>query len=382
MDPSVIERVLNLAINIQQIPAPTFDEHQRAKFIQRYFLEMGVKDVLLDDVGNVYALINGRGEKAPLVVSAHLDTVFPIDTDLTISRTQEKITGPGIGDNSLGLAGLFGLYWALSEANVGQNLKPTLAGDVWLVANVSEEGLGNLMGMKAVVNRFREEVLAYLVLEGMSLGQIYHRGLGVRRYQISVHTKGGHSWVDYGNPSAIHELAELMVKIKNLDFPTEPQTSYNVGVISGGTTVNTIAADASLQLDLRSVSPIVLGRVSNQMEALVEQANQKGGEDIHVVFEVIGERPAGEIPADHPLVKLAVERHFANGLRPGLKIGSTDANEPLSRGYPAICMGLTTGGGSHTRGEFIDTPPFEQGMGILVEFVQAVFQGRINPYRP
>jgi len=204
MDPSVIERVLNLAINIQQIPAPTFEEHQRAKFIQRYFLEMGVKDVLLDDVGNVYALINGRGEKAPLVVSAHLDTVFPLDTDLTISRTQEKITGPGIGDNSLGLAGLFGLYWALSEANVGQNLKPTLAGDVWLVANVSEEGLGNLMGMKAVVNRFREEVLAYLVLEGMSLGQIYHRGLGVRRYQISVHTKGGHSWVDYGNPSAIH----------------------------------------------------------------------------------------------------------------------------------------------------------------------------------
>ena len=382
MDPSVIERVLNLAINIQQIPAPTFEEHQRAKFIQRYFLEMGVKDVLLDDVGNVYALINGRGEKAPLVVSAHLDTVFPIDTNLTLSCSQEKIHGPGIGDNSLGLAGLFGLYWALSEANVGQNPKPTLAGDVWLVANVSEEGLGNLMGMKAVVNRFREEVLAYLVLEGMSSGQIYHRGLGVRRYQISVHTKGGHSWVDYGNPSAIHELAELMVKIKNLDFPAEPQTSYNVGVISGGTTVNTIAAEASLQLDLRSVSPIALGRVSNQVEVLVEQANQKGGEDIHVIFEVIGERPAGEIPADHPLVKLAVERHLANGLRPGLKIGSTDANEPLSRGYPAICMGLTTGGGSHTRGEFIDTQPIGQGMAILVDFVQAVFQGRINTYRP
>ena len=382
MDPSVIERVLNLAINIQQIPAPTFEEHQRAKFIQRYFLEMGVKDVLLDDVGNVYALINGRGEKAPLVVSAHLDTVFPKDTDLTISRTQEKITGPGIGDNSLGLAGLFGLYWALSEANVGQNPKPTLAGDVWLVANVSEEGLGNLMGMKAVVNRFREEVLAYLVLEGMSSGQIYHRGLGVRRYQISVHTKGGHSWVDYGNPSAIHELAELMVKIKNLDFPTVPQTSYNVGVISGGTTVNTIAAEASLQLDLRSVSPIALGWVSSQVEALVEQTNQKGGEDIHVIFEVIGERPAGEIPADHPLVKLAVERHLANGLRPGLKIGSTDANEPLSRGFPAICMGLTTGGGSHTRGEYIDIQPIGQGMAILVDFVQAVFQGRINTYRP
>lgn len=188
--------------------------------------------------------------------------------------------------------------------------------------------------------------------------------------------------MDYGNPSAIHELAELMVKIKNLDFPTVPQTSYNVGVISGGTTVNTIAAEASLQLDLRSVSPIALGWVSSQVEALVEQTNQKGGEDIHVIFEVIGERPAGEIPADHPLVKLAVERHLANGLRPGLKIGSTDANEPLSRGFPAICMGLTTGGGSHTRGEYIDIQPIGQGMAILVDFVQAVFQGRINTYRP
>ena len=372
MDPSVIERVLNLAINIQQIPAPTFEEHQRAKFIQRYFLEMGVKDVLLDDVGNVYALINGRGEKAPLVVSAHLDTVFPIDTNLTLSCSQEKIHGPGIGDNSLGLAGLFGLYWALSEANVGPNPKPTLAGDVWLVANVSEEGLGNLMGMKAVVNRFREEVLAYLVLEGMSSGQIYHRGLGVRRYQISVHTKGGHSWVDYGNPSAIHELAELMVKIKNLDFPAEPRTSYNVGGITGGTSVNTIAAEANLQLDLRSINPKTLDDISNQVEVLVKHANQKGGEDLQMVAEVIGERPSGEIPADHPLVKLAEDCHIANGLRAKLNIGSTDANEPLSRGYPAICLGLTTGGGVHTTGEYINIKPVGQGLGILVDLVQAV----------
>ena len=375
MDPLIIEHVINIAKIIQQIPAPTFEEHQRAGFMLRYFLEMGLKDVILDDTGNVYALIKGQGEKPPLVISAHLDTVFPSDTDLSISQNRKKMIGPGIGDNSLGLAGLFGLCWFLSDTSFEQNSKPHLPGDIWLVANVGEEGLGNLKGMKAVVNRFGEDVLGYIVLEGMSLGQIYHRGLGVRRYLISVHTKGGHSWVDYGNPSAIHELADLVVKIRNLEFPAEPRTSYNVGVISGGTSVNTIAAEAHLQLDLRSTSPVVLRILSNQVEELVNHANQQGGEDIHVVAEMIGERPAGEIPVDHPLVKLAVESHAANGLKANLNIGSTDANEPLSRGFPAICMGLTTGGGAHTLGEYINIKPVAQGLQILVDLVQGAFRG-------
>jgi acetylornithine deacetylase/succinyl-diaminopimelate desuccinylase-like protein len=180
--------------------------------------------------------------------------------------------------------------------------------------------------------------------------------------------------VDYGNPSAIHELADLVIKIKNLDFPTEPRTTFNVGVISGGTSVNTIAADANLQLDVRSVSPQALGMVTSQVEGLVDLANQKGGEDIHARVDVIGERPAGEIPADHPLVKLALECHNLNGLKVRLNIGSTDANEPLSRGYPAICLGLTTGGGSHTKEEYIDVKPVAQGLGIFVDIVQALLR--------
>jgi acetylornithine deacetylase/succinyl-diaminopimelate desuccinylase-like protein len=380
MDPSIIDRVLELVVKIQQIPAPTFVEYQRAEFIQRHFLEVGIKDVFIDGTGNVYALIRGHGEKPPLVVSAHMDTVFPADTNLAISRTPEKITGAGIGDNSLGLAGLFGLYWALCETSIMQDQKPFLAGDIWLVANVCEEGLGNLKGMKAVVNRFGGEALAFLVLEGMSLGYIYHRGLGVKRYRITVHTKGGHSWVDFGTPSAIHELADLVVKIKNLDFPIEPRTSFNIGVISGGTSVNTIAAEASLQLDLRSISTQALDMMSDQVEALVDLTNKKGGENIHVGAEVIGERPAGEIPEDHPLVKLAVECHAVNGLKAKLNIGSTDANEPLSRGLPAICLGLTTGGGSHTTAEYIDVKPVGQGLGILVDLVHAVFREGIDSH--
>jgi len=375
MDPLIIEHVLNIAKNIQQIPAPTFEEHQRAGFMQINFLEMGLKDVILDDTGNVYALIKGQGEKPPLVISAHLDTVFPSNTDLSITHTQEKMSGPGIGDNSLGLAGLFGLCLSLRDTSFEQNAETHLPGDIWLVANVGEEGLGNLKGMKAVVNRFGGDVLGYIILEGMSLGQIYHRGLGVKRYLISVHTKGGHSWVDYGNPSAIHELADLVVKIRNIEFPAEPRTSYNVGLISGGTSVNTIAADACLQLDLRSTNSVMLRSLSNQVKELVKCANQQGGEDLHVVAEVIGERPAGEISIDHPLVKLAVECHAANGLKANLNIGSTDANEPLSRGLPAICMGLTTGGGSHTLGEYINIKPLAQGLQILVHLVQAAFRG-------
>lgn len=378
MNSSIIERVLNLAMQIQQIPAPTFGEGPRAEFIWKYFCDLGAKDVTADECGNVYTRISGRGEKPPLIVSAHLDTVFPQSTDLSNSRSLEKITGPGIGDNSLGLAGLFGLYWVFNEEWVDLRKKPGLEGDLWLVANVGEEGLGDLKGMKAVVNRFGEDALAYMVLEGMSLGQIYHRGLGVRRYRIRVHTKGGHSWVDYGSPSAIHELADLVVKIKDLPLPVEPRTSMNIGMITGGTSVNTIAADASFELDLRSESTQVLNNLIEQVEFLVEEADQKGGAAVKVSAEVIGDRPAGEIPADHPLVKAAIECFTRNGIRVKLNIGSTDANVPLSRNLPAICVGLTTGGGSHTLGEYIDTKPVAQGLGIVVDIIQAIFRLGIN----
>ena len=372
VDSSISRRVIHLAEKIQQIPAPTFGEQQRAEFIKQYFVKCGIKDVVLDGVGNVYARIIGQGTGLPLVISAHLDTVFPESTDLSLSRAQGKIIGPGIGDNSLGLAALFGLYWLISEKEMVNNNAPTLDRDIWLVANVGEEGLGNLFGMKAVVDQFGKDVRAYIILEGMSLGQIFHQGLGVRRYRITVNTPGGHSWVDFGQPSAIHELAELIVKIRNLDFPARPRTSYNIGTISGGTSVNTIASTANLQLDLRSVSPSVLDKISNQIEALEKDTIQGAGKDIQVTADVIGERPAGEISSDHPLVKIAEECHRANGIRAKLNIGSTDANEPLSRGYPAICIGLTTGGGVHTIHEYIDIQPVGKGLGVLYDLVHAI----------
>ncbi len=361
----IINRLIDLAIQIQQIPAPTFDEGERTIFIQEHFLEEKLDDIAIDPLGNVYARLPGEGRTRPLVVTAHSDTVFSRETDLEISRTPNKIFGPGIGDNSLGVAGLFGLLWSLKEKNI------TLPGDLWLVANVCEEGLGDLKGIRGVVDRFCGDPLAYIVLEGMAYGEIFHHGLGVQRYQITAYTEGGHSWADYGVPSAIHDLAALVTKLTALILPEKPRTSLNVGVISGGTTINTIAAEASLELDLRSTAPAALQNLVEEVESLVAAANRPS---VRYEVKIIGKRPAGSIPEDHPLVKLAIQTLESQGARPHLNIGSTDANIPLSRGLPAICIGLTHGRRAHTTGEYIYTDLLEKGLAQLVNVVTKGFQ--------
>lgn len=359
------DRILDLAVQIQQIPSPTFEEGKRAKFLKDRFEEENLSDVGTDVLGNVFGRLPGKGSVNSVVVSAHCDTVFPMSTNLEIRYSADAIHGPGIGDNSLGVAGLFGLVWQLREADI------RLPGDVWLVANVCEEGLGDLKGMRAVVDRFGDEPFAYIVVEGMALGQVYNRGLGVQRYRITARTEGGHSWVDYGSPSAIHEIADLVTQLTALKLPKKPRTSLNVGVITGGTSVNTIAAEASLELDLRSESPKNLADLVMQVETLVAKSNRL---NIKFHAEIIGQRPAGEIPADHPLVKLAVEVLANQGTQAMLNIGSTDANIPLSLGLPSVCIGLTHGSGAHTVKENIQTQPLGVGISQLVELVSRSFQ--------
>ncbi len=368
IDGSLTARVLDLAVNLQQIPAPPFGEEQRAAFVRERFQVEGLQHVSIDETGNVYGCLPGLDERSPLVVSAHLDTVFPFDTDLQVRRESDKIFGPGIGDNSLGLAGLFGLLWALRLRAGG---RPELPGDVWLVANVGEEGLGDLRGMRAVVDRFGEEPLAYLILEGMALGQIYHRALGVQRYRIMVRTLGGHSWVDYGRPSAIHELARLIQALTEVPVPSKPRSSLNVGVISGGTSVNTIAPDAHLELDLRSEGASALAGLVRQVEQIVKEAEGPG---VKVAQELIGQRPAGKLAASHPLVRIAKRALQRQGIQPNLTIGSTDANVPLSRGLPAVTVGISTGFGAHTSNEYVHTQPVGQGLGQLVDLVDGAFE--------
>ena len=360
----LIKRVIDLAVDIQQIPAPTFEEAKRAEFISAKFLSENLTDVSVDGSGNVFGRLRAKGRRKPLIVSAHLDTVFPRETNLDGRRVGGKVYGPGIGDNSVGVAALLGLNWMLREQNI------RASGDIWFVANVCEEGLGDLRGMKAVVDRFGANVQAYLVLEGLALGHIYHRAVGVKRYRVTVRTSGGHSWSDYGKPSAVHELSKLVVQLAALDLPGQPRTTLNVGKISGGTSVNVIAPEAMLDLDLRSEGPESLAELVSAAETLIHNANKP---NISVEAEVIGERSPGEISAKHPLVTLAKDCLIEQGLDAGLISGSTDANVPLSRGYPAIVLGVTTGGGAHTTQEYINTEPVEKGVEQLVRFVDRVW---------
>jgi acetylornithine deacetylase/succinyl-diaminopimelate desuccinylase-like protein len=363
--PNLIKRLLELAIQVQRIPAPTFEESQRAAFVAEEFRREQLTDIEVDETGNVYARLQGQRPHPPLIVSAHLDTVFSFAHHQPAIRQGEIIFGPGIGDNAVGVAALFAIVWAYRDAGKS----PT--GDIWLIANVGEEGLGNLRGMRKVVERFGGNVLAYLVLEGMALGHIYNRALGVRRYRLSVQTKGGHSWVNHGSPSAIHHLARIICDLADIPLPETPRTSLNVGMISGGISVNTIAPLASAELDLRSESSDQLAWLNQTVLQVVDGANQP---NVRVLAETTGFRPHGEIPSDHKLVRLAIQALKAQGIQPVLTIGSTDANIPLSCGYPAICIGLTRGSGAHTAGELIYTEPLRQGMSQLLTLTEKLFQ--------
>jgi len=370
---TTIEKIIDLAIQIQQVAAPTFHEQKRAKFVRDLFAHEGLMDVSIDAMGNVYGrlskIIGQKAEDKPLIVSAHLDTVFPFEMDLRVKREANKVYGIGIGDNSLGVAALVGLIWLIRERKIALN------GDVWFVANTCEEGLGDLRGMKAVVDRFGSDVSGYLVLEGMALGHVYHRAVGVKRYKITAKTKGGHSWSDYGQLSAIHELSKLIVKLTSLQLPREPRTTMNVGKISGGTSINVIAPEAWMELDLRSEGQAELEQLIVSVDEIIREANQPG---LSVEAEVIGQRPAGELHPNHRLIKLAEGIIREQGLEPILTTGSTDANIPLSKGYPALVLGITTGGDAHTKSEFVNTEPVELGMEQLVKFLVNAWESKSN----
>jgi len=351
--------IVETAIAIQQIPAPTFDEARRGADVAERMRALGLADVRIDAVGNVYGRRAGRTGGPGLLIAAHLDTVFPAATDLAIRRDGQRIYGPGLGDNSLGVAALLHLAQALGQADVAN------AGDIWFVANVGEEGLGDLRGMRAAVDQLGDHIDAAIALEGCDADRIIHAGLGVRRYQISAAAAGGHSWSDFGSPSAIHALVRLAAQLTQLNLPKESRSSFNIGVIEGGSSVNTIAERASLLLDLRSAAPAALGTLIRQVEKIV--ANTRAAEpSVTFAIETVGDRPAGSIPREHTLTQLAGAAYLAEGLAAIYEIASTDANIPLSRGIPAVCIGVCDGGNAHRLDEYIEPARLPLGMRALL----------------
>lgn len=350
---------LATAIEIQQVPAPTFAERPRSSLVSQRMQELGLHDVEIDELGNVYGRRPGLRDRPALLVSAHLDTVFPVETDLSIRYEGDRVYGPGIGDNSAGLAGLLRL------AEVYQRFDVPTASDIWFVANVGEEGLGDLRGMRAVIDRLRTRLGAVVVIEGCDFGSLHHQAIGVRRFRIEASGPGGHSWGNFGTPSAIHVLVRLAARLTELNVPLSPRTTFNIGTISGGTSVNTIAQHASMLLDLRSVSSAALADLVNEVYRLVEEAALEQPE-VHLQLIKVGDRPSGAIPREHPLVQAAVAAYQMVGAQISFQQSSTDANIPLSIGMPAVCVGLTDGGNAHRTDEYILPANLSRGMQALL----------------
>ena len=353
---AVTPDVLELTALISAVPSPTGEETAKSLLVERLFATAGLateRDAIGDVVGVIPGRQPSRAETSRLVVAAHIDTVFPIGTPLEVKRSADRLTGPGVGDNSVAVAAVIKLADLLRLAG------EVPAVDVLVTGNVGEEGLGNLRGIREVLAS-RSDIGAVVALEGHNLGRVTHVAVGSRRFRIIVRGPGGHSWGDFGRPNAIHGLSKLIAELDSIPLPRSPKTTLNVGMISGGVSVNTIAPEASCLLDLRSIDESALRRLSDRVTRLVDRSNR--GDAVAYAAEPIGERPAGVVAADSPIVQIAASTLAALGLEPSFDASSTDANVPIAAGIPAVCVGLTTGGNVHRVDEFIDLEPVPNGI--------------------
>lgn len=359
---------VELVTAVCQVPAPPFKEDERARFVADRFREVGLDDVTIDEEGNVVALYPGEDDSGPvLVLSAHLDTVFPEETDLTVRREGKRLYAPGIGDNSAAVASL--LWIAAEFKRQGFKPKRTIA----FLANVGEEGLGDLRGMRYFFNKglgAQRGVAAALVLDG-DLGTVGTQAVGSRRLSVTYRAKGGHSWMDYGNPSAVHAAGRAIAAIADIEVPAHPRSSLNVGTINGGTSVNAIAETATMLIDMRSVDPDTLVQLEKTVRARLQEAAEAESASA-VDIEVVGDRPAGHIDPEHPVPAMVhdVGRRLGLDVRP--VVGSTDANVPLSLGIPAVVLGTKEGEGIHTLGEYIEEDSLQPGVEFTLLSLLAV----------
>ncbi len=350
-----VEDVATLAQHICEVPAPTGDEGKRAEFVAEQWRSRGYVPEI-DAMNNVYVRRGKHATGPVLMLLAHIDTVFPATTPIQVSRDGDVMRGPSIGDNSLSVATMISLFSTLDELGIETEA------DIVAVANVGEEGLGNLRGAREAVERYRKSVGAVIAIDGR-LGVIVNTAVGSQRWRITVRGPGGHSFGSFGQPSAIHGLGRIIAAIADLDVPKTPKTTFNVGMIEGGTSVNTIAPSASAIIDLRSTDVKMLGQLADRVRAIVEQ---KVGPGLQTEIEVLGERPAGTRSQTDPLVLLADKTLRWLGIEPIYAASSTDANIPISLNIPSLCVGVTYAGRAHTLDEYIQVPPIADGLAQLL----------------
>lgn len=348
--------ILSSAVIIQQIPAPTFNELVRANHVLSRLGASGLQDTQIDSLYNAFGCLTGQDPTRPAVLlSAHTDTVFPEDTDLAVEHDgTEIIRGPGLGDNSLGVAAV------IAMADIMHHFKIQPPRSIWFLANSREEGLGDLDGIREFYRTHGDQLGRAIVLEGLALGRIFHEGIAVKRLHIQCFAGGGHSWQHFGNPSAIHHLLTLGSRIVQLEVPSSPRTTYNVGLINGGQSVNSLASEAGFFLDMRSEDPAQLAALEARVRAIVHETDTIHG--VRTSIKVVGNRPAGQLPVTHELVRGAKAALAAVGITGHYETGSTDANLLLAEGLPTVTLGLTTGGNAHRLDEYINTPPLVYGL--------------------
>lgn len=360
-------------IRICSIPAPPFAEQERAEYLAARFRELGLSDVSLDEEGNCLGLYKGSSSSPLIVVSAHLDTVFPTGTDFTVHREGNRLLAPGIADDGCGLIALIAIVQAMRDAKIQTN------GSILFVGTVGEEGEGNLRGVRHLLTRgswSKRQIDAFLSFDGPGVDRITNRALGSRRYRVEFNGQGGHSWGDFGLPNPAHALGRAISRLAAYPVPKDPRTTFNVGSVTGGTSVNAIPERAAMEVDLRSAGDAELKRLDAFFRRAIKEAAEEesarrrpGDAPLRFEMELIGERPSGETPADSSLVKLAIESTKLLGVEPRLDQSSTDSNLPISLGIPAVTLGAGgTSGCSHTLAEWYDPRGREKGLkrGLLL----------------
>ena len=350
------DKTLAHQIGLAQIPAPPFGEETRAHRMAELLAEAGLSNVDQDAVGNVFALRPGVEDREPLVLSAHLDTVFPAGTDLTVQADGSVLRAPGISDDARGLAALVAVARALSQAGI------TTRHPILFAATVGEEGSGDLRGVRHLFSTggLAAAATGFISLDGAGLNYVVTRGLGARRFRVTLRGRGGHSWIDRSAPNPIHAIGRAVGALASWPTPTDPPLSLTVARWGGGTSVNAVPAEAWAELDLRSESSRHLDDGEVRLRAVLDRsvAEENSGvtaldRQLGLEVRVVGHRPTGATDLDSPLVEAALAATRALGVEPQVTAASTDANLPMSIGIPAITLGAGGSAGEvHTTSEW------------------------------
>lgn len=349
---------------LTEIPAPSFQEEKRATAVKAVLAAEGLT-ITSDKIGNVIGELPGSNEREVVLLAAHLDTVFPPGTEIKVRREGQRLVAPGISDNGTGLVGLLAVARAIQAARI----KPRRT--ILFAANVGEEGEGNLRGMRALIDAYRTKLRAVIVLDGSGTDHVTTKALASRRVEVVITGPGGHSWSDFGMPNPINALVRASVRFINTKVPAIPRTTFNLGQIEGGTSVNSIPYEAKLKVDLRSEDQDEITRLESALRDCVaagvkdeiDNSRERSRGKLEWKITQIGSRPGGELAADSALLVALRQADECVGNQSRVERSSTDANIPLSLGIEAIALGAGgNGGGAHSLQEWYEPAGRETGL--------------------